>query len=553
MRFLIVFVPLLLLLAACAAPQPAAEDAAANVEQVKAASQAPAGVDCTEGKEPWRAQRQPKRGGILIMATTGFADALETATARMQIQNSLLQGRFCFPLDGAVVPSLAKSWEISPDGLIWTLKLREDVKWHNKPPMNGRPLTSADVAWTAEWQLKAGNERVWWEPVTVSAPDAHTVVLRLKEIDADFLGKLAAGTNVIRPKEVWEQSGDFKTGTSGTGAFMVKSYTPDQVLVLEANPAYYEKGSDGKPLPYVDEVRVTAFADPAAEFAALRSGQADHTSVFGVRKLDADALQQSGVKFTQWVLLQPTHTALWFDAKKKPWDDVRVRRAAALAIDREALLIANRGGSAHSAFLPLTQSEYAWPEAKMKEKFRHDPETAKKLLAEAGYVNLSGLEILTTQEWAQDAEVAQNGLAAVGINAQLKLSAQRTSTAVIRDGARQGQFDLAFGNLGGPQVDFAGWWMGDLIRTGSSWHVTRFSDPALDTLGAAQQKELDPVKRKQIMDQIQDKLYDLMPYVPGTARVYYHFINCRVKNFKQVHMGRNTQGPMYAWIDQAGC
>ena len=432
MRSVSLVVLLLVALTACAAPRsPEAADPAANPEQVKAAGQGGAGVDCTEGKEPWRAQGPPKRGGALVMASTGFADGLETATSRMQIQNSLLQGRFCFPLDGAVVPSLAKSWEASSDGLSFSLKLRDDVKWHNKPPMNGRRFTSADVAWTIEWQLKNGNERVWWEPVTHSEPDAATVVLRLREPDADFIGKLAAGSNVIRPREVWDQAGDYKVATSGTGGLMVKSYTPDQVLVLEANPDYYEKGIDGKPLPYVSEVRINALADPAAEVAALRSGQADHSSVFGIRKLDADALGQANLKFQQWVLLQPTHTALWFDATKKPWDDVRVRRAAALAIDREAILIANRGGSAHSAFVPLTQSEYAWPEAKMKEKFRHDPEAARKLLAESGYVNPSGLEMLTTQEWAQDAEVVQHSLAAAGINVGVKLSSLRTSTTEI--------------------------------------------------------------------------------------------------------------------------
>lgn len=224
-----------------------------------------------------------------------------------------------------------------------------------------------------------------------------------------------------------------------------------------------------------------------------------------------------------------------------------------MAIDREAVLIANRGGSAHLAFVPLTLSDYAWPEAKMKEKFKHDVEGAKKLLAEVGYVNPSGLEMMTVGEWAQDAEVVQNGLAAAGIKVEIKLNPARTSTAPIREGARAGSFDLAFGNIGGSQVDFLSWWMGDLIKTGSSWHVTRLSDPTLDNLAAAQLKELDPVKRKPIVDQIQDRLYDLMPYVPGTARVYNHFINCRVKNFKQAHLGRNTHGPMYAWIDPAGC
>lgn len=553
MRLVTLFLVLPALLAvACVGPA-ARQDAAVNPEEVKSAGKA-AGAQCDDGKEPWRAQTPPKRGGTFVLAANDIPD-LDATGSQQQTRNGLLVGRGCYPSDGAVVPALAKSWQVSTDGLVWTLKLRDDVKWHNKPPVNGRRFTSADVAWNIEYHKKGGiaaaqNLRSYWEPVTHEEPDPYTVVLRLKDADADFGGKLGSGVNIMVPREILEQpGGDLKTTNIGTGAYMVKSFQPQNVLVLEANPDYYEKGIDGKPLPYVDEVRVTRFGDYAAELAALRAGQIDSTSTFGLTKLDSDALLKANLKFQQWLILQPTYGALWFDPKKKPWDDARVRRATSLAIDRDALIVANQGGVALSGFVPAYFSDYGWPEAKLKEKFKYDPEEAKKLLAEAGYSNPPGLELLTSGQYQQDAEVVQHALENVGIRTTVKISPSRSWTAVLQEA----KFELGWGIVGGSIVDFPGYWAGDLVRTGSSLNVARFSDPAVDALAVTQSREIDPAKRKEIVDRMQDKLLETMPLVPTVSKVYYNFLNCRVKNFKLVHLGRNPSGPMHAWLDQAGC
>lgn len=543
---------LTLLLTACAAPT-AREAVTENPEQVKSQGQATA-AQCQEGKEPWRATTPPKRGGTFTIAANDIQD-LDATGSQMQTRNGLLVGRGCFPSDSAVAPALAKSWQVSTDGLTWTLPLRNDVKWHDKPPVNGRGFTSADVAWNIEYHKKGGiaagqNLRSWWENVAHEEPDPYTVVLRLKDPDADFGGKLASGVNIMIPKEILEQpGGDLKAVNIGTGALMVKSFNPQNLLVLEANPAYYEKGVDGKPLPYVDEVRVNRFGEYAAELAALRAGLIDSTSTFGLTKLDSDAILKANLKFQQWLILQPTHGSLWFDPKKKPWDDARVRRATALAIDREALISANQGGVTHSGFVPAYFSDYAWSEAKLKEKFKYDPEAAKKLLAEAGYTNPANLELLTSGQYQQDAEVVQHALENIGIKTTVKISPSRSWTAVLLEA----KFELGWGIVGGSIVDFPGYWAGDLVRTGSSLNTTRFGDPAVDTLAVAQSREMDPAKRKDLIDKMQDKLLEVMPHVPTVSKVYYNFLNCRVKNFKLVHLGRNPSGPMHAWLDPAGC
>ncbi len=538
--------------AACtsARPQPAAE-APQRVEDVK--GRAATAAQCEAGKEPWRAQGSPKRGGTLTMGALDIAD-LDQNAANTQVRNSLLTGRGCFPTDTAVVPGLAKSWDVSTDGLTWTLKLRDDVKWHNLPPVNGRQFTSADVGWMIDYQNKGGiavsnNLKVYWENVIHSEPDPYTVVLKLKEPDADFAGKLASGVNLMEPKEVGEANGNFKTVSVGTGSFQVKDFKPQDYLLLTANPAYYEKGDDGKPLPYVDELRLIRFADYTAELAAVRSGQLDSTDTFGLRKLDADDLVKSNPKFKQWVLVQPTQGTLWFDPKKKPWDDARVRKAVALSVNRDDLVVSDQGGVALSGFIPASFQDYAWPEAKLKEKFKPDIAQAKKLLADAGYVNPPGLKIQTVQDYAQEAEVVQAGLKNIGIDAGIEVTSDRSWTTTLI----KGQFELGWGAVGGAIVDNVGFWASDLLRTGSSLNYARFSDPKFDQMAAAQAKEMDPTKRKQAIDAIQDYLYEVWPNVPSVSRIYYNMLSCRTKNFKLVHLGRNPSGPMYAWLDNAGC
>ncbi|HTE83101.1 MAG TPA: ABC transporter substrate-binding protein [Dehalococcoidia bacterium] len=149
--------------------------------------------DCTPGKEAWRSPGPPKRGGTLVKASLDFSHLDPTTPGGAanevapQVYNTLLSFRGCFFEDTFLNPDLAKSWTASQDGLTWTLHLREDARWHDKPPLNGRAFTSGDVAWMLEYQKAGGLGRNFWAGVDKhQEPDRNTIVLTLKSPDAEY-------------------------------------------------------------------------------------------------------------------------------------------------------------------------------------------------------------------------------------------------------------------------------------------------------------------------------------------------------------------------------
>jgi peptide/nickel transport system substrate-binding protein len=543
------------LLAACSAGAPSAAKPQAKAEptaqagSVKAATQAD---QCEPGKEHWRSPGPPKRGGTLIRpASIEFFDPTRptgSGEPAPQVYETLFGTRACRYGDTTMVPVLAKSYEVSPDGLTYTIKLRDNVKWHNKPPVNGRPFTSADVAWSIEFHKAGSVVRSFWEGVTHEEPDPQTIILRLKQPDADFVQKLGHYQNVMLAHEVKEQDGDFGKTAIGTGPFMLQDWKQGQEAVTVRNPDYYEMGDDGKPLPYADGLRSVNFNDYNAEVAAFRAGTLDYTGTFGMLKLEADAMHQASPNLRMTTEVQFTHADVWFRLDKKPWDDVRVRKAISLAVDREDLIASNRGGAIYAGYIPPAMEDYTWSDAKIRDKFKTDREAAKKLLAEAGIAPGSlNVTMKTSSQYAEDAEVVQQHLAAIGINAQVVVQGRNFSTILQ---ARDYE-DLAWGVVGGQPL--LNYWVGDFIRTGASLNVIKFSDSQVDQLVDAQAREQDPAKRKEITDKLQDRLYDVIPYVPTVSRTYFHFTSCRIKNSSLAKPNHTHVSLKTAWIDPTGC
>ncbi len=531
-------------------PQPQLDAALRDIGQRDA-------LQCDPGKEHWRTEGAPLRGGVFKLGVSsapspaGLDPTQLSASAGLLLLvfERLVTPRACYFEDTVMTPGLAKSWEVSADGLVWTLSLKEDARWHNKPPVNGRTFEAGDVAWTVEHQRKGGILRSYWDTLVHEEPDALHVVLRLPEPDADFLAKLGEGLNVMLPREVQEQFGDFKTVSIGTGAYTLKSFVPEQLVVLERTPNWREQGVDGKPLPYIDELQQVTLGDYAAEVAAIRSRQTDLNGTQGFNKLDADILKQANPKLKAYNDISAPVWSLWFNLSKPPFNEVRVRRALALALDPDEIVQGGfQGGGVRSGFISAGIKEYAWTPPQIAEKFKPNRERARQMLAEAGVAGDREYLLETAKQYSQDGEIVQAQLRAAGLNLKFVPDPGSLTPPIMR----RATFELAWGAITGSSY-LLDHWVYATMRTGASFNASGLSDPEVDALAVAQRREFDPAKRKLITDRLQDRLYDLMPWVPGLNKIYYRFYSCRVKNMKPTHPSRDLEGINRAWLEATAC
>lgn len=274
---------------------------------------------------------------------------------------------------GAVVPGLAERWSVSPDGLTYRFELRKGAKFHD-----GTALNSGDVKFTLDRARGADStnaQKAYFTPIAnVETPDAHTVVVTLSRPDGLFLFHMGMGDAVIVAPE---SAATNKQKPVGTGPFKLDRWAAGDRVVLVRNPDY-----DG-PKPALERVTFRFISDPAVQVAALMSGDVDTIPQFNTY----EALPQfrNDPRFTVMDGTGEGETILATNNARKPFDDPRVRRAMAHAIDRKTLVEGAMFGTAkpvgshfaphHPAYVDLTGL------------YPYDVAKAKALLAEAGLPN----------------------------------------------------------------------------------------------------------------------------------------------------------------------
>jgi len=279
---------------------------------------------------------------------------------------------------------LAESWQGSPDQRVWTFKLRRGVRWHNLPPVKGRELTAADVKYCFEAYAKEGVQAFTFQEIeAMETPDSHTLRVHLRTPNALFAQNVAEPVAIVFAREVLEEDGDLKKRLIGTGPYILKEHTRKVRVVLQRNPDYFDAGR-----PYVDEYVILSAPDSATRTAAFRTGQSDFlplqspSEVEAVRKTNPTALVQA---------LTPSITpfGLALAQDRPPFNDVRVRRAISMAIDRQKQVdTVYEGHGLVTAGVPWIYYQDAKPTAKdLGPWWQHRPAEAKALLTEAGHPN----------------------------------------------------------------------------------------------------------------------------------------------------------------------
>lgn len=354
----------------------------------------------------------PQRGGTLIVALSSDVDGLDphrtVASPTFDVVKSIYDTLVDVDQAGALVHGLAESWEPSEGGLRWTFKLREGVKFHN-----GQAMTSADVAFSFEQILSEESPRSkdFADIARVETPDDHTVVFVLKEPSPAFVSNLALGWAAIVPREAAEGLRDHPVGT---GPFQFVEWGPDSHITLKRFADYWVPGQ-----PYLDRIEFRIITDPAVQLTSLKAGEIDVAPVLPQNAAELKAAPQIQV-LSAPVNPVATVTLLAINNARKPFDDVRVRRALNYAVDKQALIEAVQFGFAGpiGSHMPPVSEYYV----DLNDTYPYDPAKARALLAEAGYPN--GFE--TTITFANfdlhrgNAEVIASQLAQVGVKATLQ-------------------------------------------------------------------------------------------------------------------------------------
>jgi peptide/nickel transport system substrate-binding protein len=434
------------------------------------------------------------------------------------------------------VGDLAEKWE-QPDPETIVFTLREGVKFHDRPPLNGRALTVDDVRQSHEAYRKTPHLGPNYADVkSIEAVDNRRVKFTFNRPAAYFLNNLLSQRHVVIPPELLgtERS---KTEAVGTGPMMLKSWKPGQTVELERNPSYFKKDErTGMQLPYLDGWQGQVYGDRTGILAAWRGGQLDHFYIgFGLREAKSQGIFEDPNAVYQVVSPSPWgQNHVVFKLDKAPWSDVRVRRALSLAIDRKELVSLPDGLAAEGSFAldwtyfkdPKTGEfqEWPWRPDQLGQYQRHDPGQAKQLLGAAGFTAQNPLEfeaIGVTRETngllRQETQLAVIDLWKQALGDIVKPRFTQQEPLVYARTGRTREFsDVYFAWTAGPAYEPDGFLYG-LLHSKSSNNYYGINDPAIDRAAEAQRVELDNAKRQplwqEVMDRDLDQVYRIFTYL----------------------------------------
>lgn len=274
-----------------------------------------------------------------------------------------------------IIPVLAESWEVNAAATEWTIHLRQGVKFHD-----GSPFGAKDVIYTLQRLIDPANassgltDLGFIKSEALSAVDDHTVRIKLDEPAAELPMQLASKALLVVKDGTSTE--DLQTTPNGTGPFLLREFSPSAVKVqFDRNPNYWQKG-----LPKADCITISSISEPVARAAAAISGEADFVLI-----VDASTVQT--LRDSPNVTVQevkggsPLYMAMLVDTP--PFDDVRVRQAMKLVVDREAILktaLLGLGTTGNDNPIPPTS-----PDAYRHDTIAQNIPKAKQLLVEAGY------------------------------------------------------------------------------------------------------------------------------------------------------------------------
>jgi len=497
----------------------AAAAVAAGIRFDPARAQAPAGAPA------------PKRGGSMTIALQVEPPTLVSVTNvntfAIAVSAKVTEGLLWYDNDMQPHPQLAVSWDVAPDGLTYTFKLREGVKWHD-----GKPFTAADVAYSIGL-MKQSHPRgraVFAHVQSIETPDPLTVVLHLDTPVPYLIRGFAAGEAPIVPKHVYEGTDPVTNPNNsapvGTGPFRFKEWVRGSHILYVRNDDYWDA-----PRPYLDQLIVKFILDPAGRSAALESGEADVGYRTPVALSDVARLMKEGkLGFeTDGYAYSNNVASIDFNLENPYFSKPEVRQAVAHAIDIQAVCKTIYYGTYTPCSAPIApfQKEYHSPDPS---PYAYDRAKAEALLDAAGYPR--GADRMrfkvrfdaasTIEEARRLAEFVRASLARIGIAVEIRTPDVGT---YIKRMYTDRDFDFAcntYSNLYDPSVGVQRlYWSKNILKGVPYSNGTYYRNDKVDRLLEAAAVENDPARRKEMFLEFQKIVMADLPNINiGVPRWY---------------------------------
>jgi len=468
------------------------------------------------------AAQTPKRGGtaVMVLGTDPLALSPDTTSSVPDVAASCLiyDGLVRFKPGFEIVPGLAKSWDISPDGLTYKFEL-ESAKWHD-----GKPVTSEDVKFTLEEisskygpRFNAASKFI----DRIETPTPSSVIITLSKPFAPFLFSLACEQNAaIMPAHVL-RGGDLLrhpailTNPVGNGPFKIVEWVRGNHITLARNDDYWRKGE-----PYLDRVIIKIMPDAAARVLALRAGEVDYI-VPDYVPLSAVQMLEKNKDFQVQEVSYPGSDIIILNTKNPALSKPEVRQALLVAVDREFIhqkVYYGLGGVPLSSF---DTRLWAYNKAvNYQDMYAYDPDRARKLLDDAGLKpNADGVRMTMRlvfetgkPEWLPAAQALQRFWQAVGVKVVLE-GAERP--VVLKRVYSDYDFDATlqtYTTLGDPALGIARTYVTSSIKQGTTFNnASQYSNPEIDKLFDAGRDAHLQADRQKAYDRIQEILARDLP------------------------------------------
>ncbi len=436
-----------------------------------------------------------------------------------------------------IVPALAESWEISADKKTYTFKLREGVSFHDGEPWNAQAakfnldrMTNPDFEFHQPGSVGLLSW-VWGDLESYKVVNDFTFEIKLKQPNAEFLRRLSAGGSgtprMISPAAVRKYGNDgINTNPVGTGPFKFGEREVGVQTVLVKNSGYW----DEKRVPKFERLILRGIPEVTTRELGLLTGELDMISTPSPDSLEY--LEAQGMTMVKGPV--STIYPIWLNFREGPLKDVRVRRAMAMAIDREGMTKYLRRGTATPAYGILNYGGPGWdPEYR---DFPYDPEGAKKLLAEAGYPD--GFE--TRLDWTMggggdvntraDAEWLQRDLGRIGIRAKIELFDNGTYWDMLAKGTREGTccMQVSWGETGFFWLDLI---LPTTAQPPNGFNSGYYENPKMNELLASARATSSEAEMVKILHEIRDIVTDDVAFIPLYTPIQVYAMRPEVKGF----------------------